>query len=815
MDTATRPGPPAPAVREGRRERLRRLLVPVAGPALIVASVLVALRGFAFLPLLSTQHPDLASFWLPRSCLLGRALSEGRVPLWNPFEMAGAPFAADTQSGWLALPTMLASWLLGCGDGLRALIVLHPVLAGLGLRWFLRKEGLGRVAATAGGLSLAMVIASSIVAISMPFAGTLAWTPFVLVGASGYLGARGRRRVAWLGLAAVAWGQVAAAHLSHGLLICTALAAAYVLARGVRDVRSGGLGGRAGALLGLAFLAFLPLANLAILVPRFALLQRSSLAAGYGALEATVAPSFAPLDRPIPTEGVWSAWPLALASTPGAYVGAAIVLALPFALRDRARRHLVIASGALLALGYALTLTVLVGAGWFRSLVLALPYGDVYLHNPGRLRYLAFLVVPVLGAIGLQAVIDRRPTFREAAPWLGAALAVFLAFPLAAGANPRRLLVFAIGSAAVVAVVWALAPGRRWAPTLLVGVLGLELLGGALWSSAYRGGTVYSGLEPEGGGPLVQGPLRWPRVPLDRYLEPGPIALEIRRQGDADGRYLAWIPPAAYFNKGYLFTQAEEDWPALLLGRAILFEIHDALGYSPIQLPRYWSYIRTTNRLPVFYNASVIQLPSMEDVRLLGIRYLIAHEGQTLPHGISGEVVASEGGYLLYELGGWQPRVSVVPSWTVVEDGDAALERVLERGFDPAAEVVVEGDPGIEPAAAPAAGTATYREERPEDVRVRVETPVPALVLVRNAWDRGWSATVDGDPAPVLLADHFLQAVPVPAGAHVVRLVYREPAIARGLVGSALVWGLLLAGVGGPALARRRATRRPAPPPGA
>jgi hypothetical protein len=84
---------------------------------------------------------------------------------------------------------MLLPRLLGCGGGLRALIVSNPLLAGLGLYWFLRKERLGRVPATGGGLALAMAMAASNVAISLPFAGTLAWTPFVLVGASGYFSA--------------------------------------------------------------------------------------------------------------------------------------------------------------------------------------------------------------------------------------------------------------------------------------------------------------------------------------------------------------------------------------------------------------------------------------------------------------------------------------------------------------------------------------------------------------------------------------------------------------------------------------------------
>ncbi|GBC87403.1 hypothetical protein HRbin12_01409 [bacterium HR12] len=729
------------------------------------------------------------------------------MPLWNPYEMIGTPFAADAQSGWLSLPTMLASWAFGCGGGLRAVIVAQPLLAGLGLFWFLRREGLGRLPATAGGLSLAMAMAASQIAISLPFAGTLAFTPFVLVGVSGYLSADGwGRRLPWLALAALAWGQVATAHLSHGLVMCTVLTLAYTGARLAHDVRVGARSARTALGLALALVAFLPLANLAILVPRFALISRSSLRAGYGALEGTLARIAGIQDRPIPTTGVWSGWPFALASTPGAYVGAATLLLSPMAFRDRTRRPLALPFGLVALGGYLATLTLLVGWAPLRELVLRLPYGDVYLHNPGRLRYLAFLTVPVLGALGLASLLE-RPT-RDVWRWIAAAVVGWLIVPLALGAHPERYVVVAVGTAALAGAVRELLRGRRAARLALVGLLALELLGGALWSSVYTGGTVFLGLEGERHPALLHGPLRWPMVPLDRYLEPGPIAREIARLDR--GRYLAWIPPAAYFNKGYLFTQREDDWPALLLGRAVLFRLRDVLGYSPIQLPRYWSYVRATNRLPVFYNAAVIQEPDPQDVWLLGVRFLIVPQGVEPP--LPGRELLTEDGYTLLELERWEPRVSVVTRWREVGSGAPALRRVLEPDFNPAAEALVEGDPGIAPdPTAPGPGVAWYRERWPEDVRILVRTPAPAIVVVRNAWDRGWEATVDGRPAPVLRADYLLQGVPVPAGEHEIRLVYREPTIGLGLALSGLAW----ASFGALAAATRWRSRRRPPADGA
>jgi hypothetical protein len=132
---------------------------------------------------------------------------------------------------------------------------------------------------------------------------------------------------------------------------------------------------------------------------------------------------------------------------------------------------------------------------------------------------------------------------------------------------------------------------------------------------------------------------------------------------------------------------------------------------------------------------------------------------------------------------------------------------VIAPGFDPAGRAVLESDPGIAASATGAEGTAAYAETEPEDVRVHVDAPTPSIVLVRTSWDAGWSATVDGRPAPVLPVDGFLQGVPVTAGAHEVRLTYRDPSIGRGLAASGVVWSLWTLAIAGATVLRRRRAR--------
>lgn len=796
MSTAVA-GAEARSPADATRIRLRTgrgFAAAVAGPAIIVMSVLITLRGFAFHADLTNHHPDILAFWLPRYAFLGRTLAAGHIPLWNPFEMAGYRFAADPQSGWLYLPAMAFFSWLDPGRAMRTLIVFNPLLAGLGMYWFLRKESLVRLAATAGGLCLAMLMSSSELAISMPFAGFLAWTTLVLVGASGYrLADRWSRRLVWLALAALAWSQVANAHMSHGLAMTSSLVAAYLLSWAIRDVRAGVIGGRAAAVQILVFLLFLPLGSLAVLIPRLAFIKASSLHAGYGAIAGSATATSGIQDRTLQTNGVWAAWPLGYAITPSAYAGAVILLSALVSWRARSHRSLVWAFAGAWLLTYILMLNVVVTNSAFRSLLLHVPFGDVYLHNVGRLRYLSMVSLPVLGAVGLQGLFEAPMGRRRALQWLGAGVGLFLIFPLVMGGRPIRFSVFAVSLIAALPALFFLATRRfGWAKIGVVGVLCAELLAGGLYASGWQGGTIFMGLESGAHPNLVPQPIFPPDVVESTFLTPTPFVDQIRSQKQ---RYLTWVLPAASFEKGYLFAQHERDWPALAMERGTLFGIPDVLGYNPVQLVRYWNYIRAVNRLSVFYNASIVNDPTLPLVRLLGVRYLITLHGQQ-PAGASGRVIMSADGYDLVEVYGWEPRVSVVSAWAVASDQAQALAAVRDPAFNPANTAILEADPGIvanpNPPSTDALPSATYLETTPEHVSLDVTATDPSIVLVRNSYDPGWTATVDGRPVAVLPTDYLMQGVPVQAGHHIIDLTYRDPAITTGLEASAVAWSALV-----------------------
>jgi hypothetical protein len=794
--------------RAAEPQAAKKIASSLAGPLVIIASVLFALRGFAFHPLLTNSHPDILGFWLPRYAFLGRSLASGHIPLWNPFEMAGHPFAADPQSGWLYAPAMvLFSWL-SPGAAIRALIVLNPVFCGLGLYAFLRSERLGRIAATGGGLSAAMLISTSWIAISLPFAGMLAWTPLVLLSASRYRRAeRWSRRFAWLALGAIGWSQVANAHMSHGLTMCTLLVGAYLLVETVVEVRGGAAPLWPSVGRSALFLVALPLASLPVLIPRLAFIKASSLHAGYFGVADSGKGSSAGQEAPL-WPAMWAGWPLALGATPGSYAGAVILLAVPFAFRARRWRPLLWVFGGAFVVGYVAMLDILLNAGWFRRLLLKAPFGDVYLHNPGRFRYLAVVAIPMLGAIGIQGLMDEPTPSRRATTWLAGGVALWLGVPLVLGADPSRFVLLAMACVVAIPLFLQLAAGERsWAAAGLVVVLAVELLAGAAWSQRTRVGDDSMLLEILGRTDLLAQALPWPNVSEREFLAETPFVSVMRGQSE---RYLTWAPPAAAYDKGYLLAQTPQDWPSLVMERGTLFEIEDVLGYNPVQLPRYWAYVRAANPLPVYYNASVVNVPSLEDVRLFGVRYLIVPAGvpPTIP---TNGTIARDSDFDLLQVSGWEPRVSVVPRWTVTASPPDALHAVQAPGFDPAKQAVLEQDPGLGPGSPTALpGGASYAEPTPENVTVSVDATAPSIVVIRNAYFHGWTATVDGVPAPVLPTDFMMQGIPVGQGHHDIRLTYEDRAVTLGIEAGALPWFLLLAGIGVAAVVehRRRANTR-------
>jgi hypothetical protein len=125
-----------------------------------------------------------------------------------------------------------------------------------------------------------------------------------------------------------------------------------------------------------------------------------------------------------------------------------------------------------------------------------------------------------------------------------------------------------------------------------------------------------------------------------------------------------------------------------------------------------------------------------------------------------------------------------------------------DAGFDPAREVILPRDtavprfdPGFE-------GALRVLWRKADGVGLATETSAPGYVVELGTFYPGWRATVDGAAAEVLRANVVFRAVAVPAGHHVVTMVYRPLAVTIGL---ATTLASLCGGLGFALLAGRRA----------
>jgi hypothetical protein len=137
---------------------------------------------------------------------------------------------------------------------------------------------------------------------------------------------------------------------------------------------------------------------------------------------------------------------------------------------------------------------------------------------------------------------------------------------------------------------------------------------------------------------------------------------------------------------------------------------------------------------------------------------------------------------LVYRVPDPLPRAFVVGRGRVAPVGQG-WRALLASDFDPAREVVLPEGPVLDSAAT---GTARIVDRRPDRIDLDVELDGPGYLVLVDAYDPGWQASIDGTDARVLRANVAFRAVQVPAGAHRIRFVYRPLSVKVGLAVSAL-----------------------------
>jgi hypothetical protein len=723
---------------------------------------------------------DILGYWYPHIEVLIRTLREGAWPVWDRYVGFGAPLLADPNFSFL-YPLTWLNLVVPPEPYFKLLVLTHVVWAALGAWRLARRWGMSDVAGFAAGAAYGLsgvFLASA--NLFHHFTGA-SWIPWVLFACERALLIPNMRSALWLGLVAAA--QVLAGSGDMCLMSATLCGArlAWHLARAGcwsacgRPLRTL-LGGAVLTLL-LSAAQWLPTATQ---VPESARAHADRSSALFWSVHPlslvdAVVPRLvggAPLSEPLRHAAFESREPLIKSTYLG--VGMVALGLLGFALSGR--------RGLGLGMSTFFFLIAALGRHAPPYLSLAQVPGFMMMRYPAKFLLPLALCVATLAGLGLDAW-HRDWTRRERLA--GSSVAVLLAAGAAASIGLTLWMTLAparigqwLSPYADPAAATAEAGGRLMHATVVAGTIALLLLWRQRSARVPRGATVcllivaigdlvIAGRAVNGLAPSSLLSLRPQTVDLLRAagarrivsMVDSPTCRRIVRH--PEGWTVAWTeelgrqarlrPPCGA--RWGLFGSFDGEFSGL--GRAWAGPVSDAA----LQLRGRPSGLRLLQVAGVTHvvflgrgdNGGMEQVAELESVFDCPIRIL--RVPRPLPW--------------VYTVGGERQGGSV-----------AAL---LDPTFDPRREAIVFAGRNA-PASAAFQGQAHVLDERGDVLTAEAELSEPGLLVLLEAFDNGWCATVDGRPTEVLRANVLFRAVRLPAGRHVVRFTYRPASVIWGVV---------------------------------
>src|SRR5213594_1491676 len=702
---------------------------------------------------------DVTSVFHPWTLWAAHEVRAGRVPLWNPYAYAGAPFFSNPQTACVFPLTWLA-WALPPTWALTVPALLKLIAAGLATYWFLRGLALLPLAAFVGAAGF-MLSTTLIAWLPWTLASTMPFLP-LLAGLVDRLRARGDRRLVALLALAVALDLVAG--YPQAALQALAAIVAWAVARAPWRAGAGPFLARvaAGVTLGGALTA----------VQALPALDYARESAVY-AFRSTWTPPLSVPPRALVTvlmpyffgtaEGTWSTWQFNITST---YVGLVPLAALPLAALAWRRPPTRFFAG----------LAVIAGLIHYGALAAVAPAPVIAFGSNLRLMPILVFALATLGALGVDSVA-RGDAGPRALAWLrggfvalaGAGLvAVTLASvePAALAVRPSLAAQYVGMLVGLTAAAWLL---RRWLAD-----------GRARWGVALAAVQVAT------------------LAPLATYL---PVR---------DARWLYPTPPAIAWLRDHAGSARVliADQVGLLYG---LRQAHGYDGLSPRRIAELAGPIGTGRALAAGYREDTIALHGSEPLppiavllaptrELLGVRFLVLPPGMTAAEPRLRPVYDGADARVVEDPAAL-PRAFVVPRARCVDDR-GALALLRARSLAPAAEVLLADCASPPRPTAPEARTAMAAPEarimvdEPARVVVSASTGAPAWLVLTDTWFPGWRARLDGADVAVQRADHAFRAVALPPGRHEVEFAFTprglRPGVAISLAALAIVGVLLL-----------------------
>lgn len=180
---------------------------------------------------------------------------------------------------------------------------------------------------------------------------------------------------------------------------------------------------------------------------------------------------------------------------------------------------------------------------------------------------------------------------------------------------------------------------------------------------------------------------------------------------------------------------------------------------------------------------------------LLNARYVMTRAESPPVAGC--DLIYTAEGISLYENRSALPRAFFSDRALAARNADEALETLRKLSTETASAVVIESPAGelvendstLKRAAPP---QATIIEDKRNSVLIETQNETSAMLVLSDNFYPGWRASIDGAPAEIFKANVTMRAVRVPAGRHVVSFVFIPFAFTASVYASLTVAALLL-----------------------
>lgn len=759
---------------------MRRLVERVPGWAAAVLTLL----GCALLhcapvlfagdgSVLSGGENDLASQFLAWREFGFGELAKGNLALWNPRSFCGSPFLGAFESALLYPP----NWLhlaLPLPAALNLTLAFHLFLGGLLTCLWCSLRGRTWLASTLAGL-LFMFSGPTLLRLyagHLPIVCAAAWAPGILLCLDAFAA---KARPGWLFLGALAAGMQLLAG-NPQIAYYTAIAAFLMTAGSAasrRDLKPlAGFAAVYAAGAGLAAVQLLPgLATAAESVRGggLPLEVAGTFSLPFENLATLAVPWLLGDIHRFPYFGRWYLWETCL------FIGAGgLTLALAGLFHEDRRSWL---GPGLLALAM---LVLALGARLpvYGALYHALPGWD-HVRGTAKFSFLLTLFLSMLAAAGFDKLKSSRPGRWPAVT----AFALALGLMAAAGALGRSAELRGEGRWAgwlrgVQASGESLMPAGKLDHPVFArhsGAFAAKELFNAAWVLVAVSGLLYAASSSAGAVHVLA---------LLTVLELGAFSWLGRARMSTALQYPERWKTALQADPGDY--RVLHDWSAHP-NAAMRLGLLDVMGYSQLSLKRHAEFIAAAQGAD----------PSLAGRQAPITRFPKAFAMLRLKYDLADPLAPPR------KLAGSMERLAIVRTYRVIPDKASRLAALMDPGFDPKAEVILESLPVPKPGRPAKSGAADHAEvlrSSTDRLDVSVRLAEPGLLLVTDNYSKGWrvSALESGQKSfTVLPADHTLMAVPLGAGGHLLRFEYRPRSFVLGawlsLASLALFCGLAAA----------------------